>query len=77
MKELDTIVLTRDIPEHELHKGDVGAIVHVYREAKAFEVEFVTADGMSQAVLTLTNDEIRPMASKEILHVRKLSGQAA
>jgi len=52
-------------------------IVHAYREGQAFEVEFVTADGMTQAVLTLTSDEVRPMASKEILHVRKISGQAA
>lgn len=28
-KELDTTVLARDLPEHGLRMGDLGAIVHV------------------------------------------------
>jgi hypothetical protein len=28
MVELDTVVLTRNVPEHGLAAGDVGAIVH-------------------------------------------------
>ena len=31
---LDTIVLQRDLPEHNLCRGDIGAIVEVY-EPKA------------------------------------------
>ncbi len=30
MKELDTVVLRRALPEFDLVAGDVGAIVHVY-----------------------------------------------
>ena len=37
LNELDTVVLTRDLPEHDLKQGDVGAIVHVYGEAAAYE----------------------------------------
>ncbi|HHM13065.1 MAG TPA: DUF4926 domain-containing protein, partial [Planctomycetaceae bacterium] len=29
-KELDTVVLKRDLPEQGLRKGDLGGVVHVY-----------------------------------------------
>ena len=38
-KLLDTVVLTRDVPEAGLRQGDLGAIVEVYG-ANSFEVEF-------------------------------------
>lgn len=72
-RELDTVVLTRDIAEHALKKGDVGAIVHCYADEKAFEVEFVTAKADTVALLTLPSADIRPMNSGEILHVRELT----
>jgi hypothetical protein len=65
--ELDTIVLTHDVIEHGLTRGDVGAVVHRYADGLAFEVEFVTAEGRTIAVLTLTAEDIRPMRSQEIL----------
>ncbi len=70
IKELDTIVLTRDIKEHNLEQGDVGAVVHCY-PANGFEVEFVTGEGNTAAVLILTVDDIRPMGKGEILHARE------
>ncbi len=70
IRELDTVVLTRDFPEHGLRKGDVGAVVHRSADRGIFEVEFVTAEGKIVAVLTLTEGDIRPMASGEILHAR-------
>jgi len=73
IRELDTVVLTRDFPEHGLRRGDVGAVVHRYADREAFEVEFVTAEGKTVAVLTLTVGDIRPMASGEILHARELA----
>jgi putative heme iron utilization protein len=68
--ELDTVVLSHDIKEHNLTGGDVGAVVHVYENNKAYEVEFVTGEGKTIAVITLTRDDIRPMERQEILHVR-------
>jgi hypothetical protein len=76
MKELDLVVLTHDIPEHGLLEGDLGTIVHGYTDGQAWEVEFVTAEGRTVAVLTLTREDIRPMGSHEILHVRELSQTA-
>jgi hypothetical protein len=73
MKELDLVVLTHDIPECELQQGDLGTIVHCYTDGQAWEVEFVTAEGRTVAVLTLTGADIRLMENHEILHVRELS----
>lgn len=72
-RELETIVLQRPFPEHGLVAGDVGAIVHVYADAGAFEVEFVTAGGDTLAVLTLEPGDVRHLAGAEILHVRPLA----
>ena len=70
--ELDMVVLTSDLSEHGLQKGDVGAVVHVYGEGEAYEVEFVAAEGRTVAILTLTTADVRPMAAREILHVREV-----
>jgi hypothetical protein len=69
--ELDIVVLTRDIDEHGLRRGDAGTIVHSYRDGAAFEVEFVTNGGEMVAVLTLTPDEIRLKEKNEILRLRE------
>ncbi len=68
-KELDSVVLTRDIPESGLRVGDLGAIVEVY-SAEAFEVEFVLASGKTKALLTLTSSDIRPLGDTDLLSVR-------
>ena len=72
IKELDTVVLSRDLPEHGLKQGDIGAVVHIYREGKTFEVEFITGQGDTIAITTLKSQDVRLMQDKEILHVRKL-----
>ena len=71
-KELDTVVLTKDLPEHGLKKGDIGAVVHSYEGNKAFEIEFIAGDGGTVAVVTLKAEDVRLMQDKEILHVREL-----
>ena len=76
IRELDTVVLTHDIEEYGLKEGDIGAVVYCYSDGNAFEVEFVTAEGRTIAVLTLTLNDIRLMSNKEILHVREISPQA-
>jgi hypothetical protein len=70
IRELDTIVLSRDFTEYGLTRGDVGAVVHAYGDGKTYEVEFVTGEGKTVAVVTLTKADIRPMRREEILHVR-------
>ena len=77
IKELDTVVLRHDILKYGLVEGDIGAVVHCYPDGVAYEVEFVTAEGRTIAVLTLALNDIRLMSSKEILHVRDVDRQAA
>jgi hypothetical protein len=71
--ELETVVLLHDVAQYDLKAGDIGAIVHRYDDGKGFEVEFVTAEGRTLAVLTLTESDVRPVRGSEILHVRELA----
>jgi hypothetical protein len=68
-QELDTVVLVRDVPEAGLRAGDLGAVVHVY-STDAVEVEFATAAGRTQALLTLTAADVRPVQDDDLLAVR-------
>jgi ATP-dependent exoDNAse (exonuclease V) alpha subunit len=70
--ELQTVALTRDDPEHGLVAGDIGTVVHVYGDKGAAEVEFVRADGLTVAVLTLRESEIRALKA-DMLHARRLA----
>jgi hypothetical protein len=70
--ELDPVALTRDVPEHRLVAGDIGTVVHVYAGGDALEVEFVRADGVTIAVLTLRSVEVRPLTA-DMLHARRLA----
>lgn len=69
--ELDSVVLTRDVPESGLAEGDVGTVVHRYGGRERYEVEFVTGGGRTVAVLTLDAADLRPLEDHDILHVRK------
>ena len=73
ISELESVVLTRDVTESGLKEGDIGAVVHCYRNEQTFEVEFVTADERTVAVLTLHAKDVRPVRNSEILHVRELA----
>lgn len=71
-EEHDVVVLRHDLPEHGFEKDDVGAVVGVYGSG-GYEVEFTAARGDTVAVVTLTDKDIRPMGSREILHVREVA----
>jgi Domain of unknown function (DUF4926) len=66
---LDTVVLNRDLPDNGLRRGDLGAIVEVY-EPDGVEVEFVTASGRTAALVTITADDVRPVADDNLVSVR-------
>ncbi len=70
-RELDTVVVTGDLPTHGLKRGDIGAVVQVY-SAQAVEVEFVTAAGSTRVVVTLGTDKVRPVGRNDLLAVRQL-----
>lgn len=62
-----------DLPAAGLEVGDVGTVIIVYDRGKAYQVEFVAADGRTLAVETLTADQIEPVAGPQILHLRRLA----
>jgi hypothetical protein len=74
-RTLDTVVLNRDLPDHGLRRGDLGAVVEVY-EPDGVEVEFVTASGRTAALVTLTARDIRPVADDDLVSVRPCSRSA-
>jgi hypothetical protein len=72
MKELDSAVLKTDLPEYGLSAGDLGTIVLVHGN-EGYEVEFVTLDGETLAVVSLRHDQLRPVEPREIAHARAVT----
>jgi len=73
IREHDRVVLMADLAAEKLATGDVGTVVHVYGDRKAFEVEFVALDGESVAVVTLERAQVRPVEHREITHARRVA----
>jgi len=73
LKDLDLAALKEDLPAAGLERGDVGTVVFVYDQGKAYEVEFVAADGRTIAVETLRDDQLEPFTGSQILHARRLA----
>jgi hypothetical protein len=72
IKELDTVVLTKDLPEHALKRGDLGTIVLVH-PAGGYEVEFMTLDGQTLAVVSLPRSHVRTVRRREIAQARAVA----
>jgi len=70
IKELDSVVLTTNLPEHGLSTGDLGTVVLVHEGGKDCTVEFMTLAGKTIAVVTLLANQIRQIAKDEIAHAR-------
>jgi len=77
IRELDLVVLNHNVEGSDLKMGDVGVVVHCYDDSVGYEVEFVTAEGKTIALLTLTSADIRPIQPSEILHVRQVASAFA
>ncbi len=73
LKELDLAALRVALPAHGLIPGDVGTVVLVHEGGRAYEVEFISADGRTIAVETLGGDAVEPLTGDRILHVRSLA----
>lgn len=75
IKELDTVVLTEDVPEHGLKRGDVGTVVLLHGDA-GYEVEFISLTGQTLAVTSLATRQVRPLADREIAQARPVESAA-
>ncbi len=71
-EKLEIVVLAHDIPEHGLRAGDLGTVVEIY-PGVGVEVEFVRGSGVTQALLTLSEQELRKIDSHDLLATRRLA----
>ena len=73
---LDTVVLNRDLPDQGLRKGDLGAVVQVCAP-DGLEVEFVTASGRTEALVTLKVTDVRAVGDSDLVSVRRFTRRSA
>ena len=74
LRNLDVVALTEDLPEHGLKQGDLGTIVEVYAP-DALEVEFVTASGRTQALVTLPPSAVRQVGDNDLVADRPVTSR--
>ena len=72
IKEHERVVLKSAVPAEGLEAGDVGTVVHIYRDGLAYEVEFTTLEGNTAAGVTVEARQVRPVHKREITHAREL-----
>ena len=72
IREHDCVVLTQDMPDEGLQAGDIGTVVHIHQSGAGYEVEFMTLAGETVAIATLLPAQLRPIAKRDIAHVREL-----
>jgi hypothetical protein len=73
MRKLERVLLTQDVPDEGLLRGDIGTIVLVHDGGVGYEVEFVALDGDTVAVVTLLASQVRRPQPGEIPHARALA----
>ena len=74
-RELDIVVLEKDLPAHGLKRGDLGAVVEIY-EPDGVEVEFVTASGKTETLVTLNIADVRAVGDDDLVSVRSHTRKA-
>lgn len=58
IKLFDSVALLEDLPEENLWRGQIGAVVEIYNDGEAFEVEFVDTDGRTYGLLALRAEQV-------------------
>jgi hypothetical protein len=72
--EHSTVVMLRDLPDHDVAAGDVGVVVHVYLgmdgQPVGYEVETFGVDGDSLDVVTVNVADVRAVQGTDRWHAR-------
>ena len=68
------VALSEDLPEYNMHRGDVATIVehHPAADEDGYSLEVFNALGETIAVITVAESQIEPLRSNEVLQVRLL-----
>jgi hypothetical protein len=51
----------------------MGTVVLVHQSGKGYEVEFITLDGETVAIVSLFAAQVHPISSREIAHARLIN----
>ena len=71
---LDTVIATIDLTDEQVLADDLGTIVEIYFEPTlAYEVEFVSPDGTTRALLTLMPNQVRRLSETDVITTRPLA----
>lgn len=68
-----TVALTRDLPEHRLKAGDIGAVIDQTAEGVWCQVEFVTVGGDTITIESLKTTDLRLVTNDEIFSARPIT----
>ena len=60
---LDVVALTMDIPKYNLFRGEIGAVVECHPN-DGYEVEFISLDGYTYALVALRGNQLIPLSQK-------------
>lgn len=66
--EFDVVALTHDLSDGVLRTGAWGTVVYRHPDATAYDVEFVTPEGRTLALRTLTASDFRLVDPDEMSH---------
>lgn len=58
IKLLDVVALTVDLPQYNLWRGQVGTVVEILADGRAYEVEFCDREGRTYESVGLRPDQI-------------------
>lgn len=73
IEEFKQVVLTEDLPKYNLKAGDLGTVVMIHGDHAGYELEIFSADGHTLDVVTVDAHQVRPVTSRDVLHVRERS----
>lgn len=73
IKEHSSVILTRDLPEEHLLRGDVDVVVHVHGDGEVYGVEFMTMSGSTVSVCTLEASDVQMVDSHMMPHIREIA----
>ena len=71
IKEHDRVALTEDLPAYGLKRGDIATVVMVH-SIPGYELELVTLDGETFAVISAFPHQVRAIGRREIAQAREL-----
>jgi hypothetical protein len=80
IREHDTVILTRDIPEAKLRAGDVGVVIHLHRSAGedvpvGYMLEIFSVDGASLDEVSVPADSVRAAEPTDRAAARPLAAE--